>query len=140
MESTISRGSKVRDVIISKGFSLKFVGQKLKKSRGTISLWVRNEELDYKYIKMIGDVIHHDFSLEFPEMKSSKPWLSIDEKDQKIKDLEGQVSFWSKEVYRMKMAYEELTEKYNMQLAQQNGNSLLMAAEPMEGWEKKKGA
>lgn len=139
MKNEIPRGERVKAVIKSSGFNVSFLAKKLKVHRSTIYTWFEDDNLDFDKIKEIGNAITHDFSKEFPMMASEKPWLNYDEKDQKIKELEDQVSFWSQEVYRMKKAYEALSEKYNMLLAQQN-NNLLVAAEPLESWEKKKGA
>jgi hypothetical protein len=139
MKNVVPRGERVKAVIKQSGIPVSVIAKKIKKTRSTIHLWFHEDDLDFEKIKEIGDAINYDFSADFPQMKIETPWLTADNKDVKIKELQDKVDFFTDEALRLSKAYKQLEEKYNILLAQQNGN-LSVAAEPLESWEKKKGA
>lgn len=142
MKNETPRGERVKAVIKSLGINSQTVAKKTGIHRTTLNNYYNTDDLSYETIKRIGNAINYDFSQIFPEMVNELPWLSNDDKDARIKELEGKVAFYTDEAYRLAMAYKKLEYDYNMlknRVDQQN-STLLMAAEPMEGWEKKKGA
>ena len=64
----IHRGQIVENVVRRSGFSLTKLASKLEISRNTLYNKFRNANLSYRLIQEIGQAIHYDFSLDFPEM------------------------------------------------------------------------
>lgn len=142
MKNETPRGERVKAVIKSLGISSQTVAKKVGIHRTTMNNYYNTDELSFDIIKKIGNAINYDFSQVFPEMAKEKPWLSIDDKDARIKELEGKVAFFTDETYRLTMAYKKLEYEYTIlkNKLEQANNGLQIAAEPNDGWEKKKGA
>ncbi|ACE06260.1 hypothetical protein Aasi_0893 [Candidatus Amoebophilus asiaticus 5a2] len=64
----IHRGQIVEKVVRRSGFSLTKLAAKLEISRNTLYNKFNNANLSYRLIQEIGQAIHYDFSLDFPEM------------------------------------------------------------------------
>lgn len=134
MNKITHRGAHVRDVIILKGYSILGVANKVSKYRTTLTKWFTQEDLDYKFIKIIGDAIDYDFSEDFPEMTVNYSHKKNYAKEKSIRELEEKLKFWQDEVYRMSIANKALEQK----IEELEGD--LQLAEPKNNWEKKKGA
>lgn len=135
MKKITHRGAHVRDVIILNGYTIQGVANKLGKYRTTLTKWFTQEDLDYKYIKLIGDAINYDYTSDFPEMEGIYSHKKNYTKEKNLREAEDKLKFWMDEVYRLSMANKALEQR----IEELEGN-LQIAAEPKEGWEKKKGA
>ncbi|MEL6152980.1 MAG: hypothetical protein AAFQ78_03035, partial [Bacteroidota bacterium] len=65
------RGEIVETIVRRSGYSIKSLAQKLRVSRNTIYNKFREQDLSYEFIANVGDVIHYDFTTDFPEIKTS---------------------------------------------------------------------
>ena len=70
-QDLIHRGNIVRAKIKDCGYDYIDVYEHklLKMSQPTFNKHMSNPKLGYKQIRIIGEIIHHDFSKEFPEMR-----------------------------------------------------------------------
>lgn len=70
-QDIIHRGNIVRAKIKDCGYDYKDVYEhpSINWSQPTFNKHMDNPKLGYKQIRLIGEVIHHDFSKEFPEMR-----------------------------------------------------------------------
>ena len=70
-QDLIHRGNIVRAKIKDCGYDYNDVYEHelLNWSQPTFNKHMNNPKLGYKQIRLIGEIIHHDFSKEFPEMK-----------------------------------------------------------------------
>lgn len=135
MKTEVSRGERLRDVIKQSGMTVSFIASKLKITRSTIHTWMNDDELDFKKIKKIGDVINYDFSKDFPEMKSEAPWLISSNTNERIIELEKQLKFWQDQFYQQSMRTIELES-----LVKRAETNLMIAAEEEVKYERTKGA
>lgn len=129
------RGARVKAVIKEQGLTLTGVAKKLHIHRVTMSNWLEEDELDYKKIKKIGELLNYDFSKDFPEMKSEAPWLISSNTNERVIELEQQVKFWQDEVYKLSMKCIKLENEIK-----DRDVKLIIAAEAEAKFERKKGA
>jgi DNA-binding XRE family transcriptional regulator len=93
----IHRGSIVEKTIRKSGYSITKLAKKIGISRNTFYNKFKNPDLSYNFIMEIGRIIHHDFTIDFPEIKEEVDLL---EKDQ------------TKELWEIERKYAELLEKH----------------------------
>ena len=65
----IHRGQIVEKIVRKSGYSLTKLADKLKISRNTLYNRFDNANLGYRFIIEVGNIIHYDFTIDFPEMK-----------------------------------------------------------------------
>lgn len=64
------RGQLVEKIIRKSGFSLTRLSKKLDISRNTLYNRFENPNLGYRFIMEVGNAIHYDFTIDFPNMKA----------------------------------------------------------------------
>lgn len=64
------RGEILEKVVRKSGYPIKAVAARLGISRNTIYNRFRAHDLSYEFILKVGDIIHYDFSHEYPEMST----------------------------------------------------------------------
>jgi hypothetical protein len=100
------RGHIVEKIVRKSGYSLTKLADKLEISRNTLYNRFDNANLGYRFIMDVGNIIHYDFTLDFPEMKK-EPSLIEDystftsRKEDKAADL-----------WRIEAKYTHLLERY----------------------------
>jgi transcriptional regulator with XRE-family HTH domain len=65
------RGEILESVIRRSGYSLKSLAEKLGISRNTIYNKFKEYDLSYDFIVRVGELIHYDFTYEYPEIKTT---------------------------------------------------------------------
>lgn len=68
MKVTVHRGEVIRDAIKASGVAVGVVAEKLGVSRKTLYNKFKETGIPYSFILRLGEVIHHDFSEEFPHL------------------------------------------------------------------------
>jgi len=99
------RGEIVEDVIRKSGFSLKKLSERLGVSRHTLYNRFKEPELGYEFIIAVGNIIHYNFTLEFPELQAE-----ISEMDERPM---GYVDRDAIELLKLKRKYTGQLERYN---------------------------
>ena len=92
------RGKIFEAVVRKCGYPLKTLAAKLGISRNTIYNKFKEYDLSYDFILEVGELIHYDFSYEYPEMKAT---VSIN-KNQQVAEL-----WW------LERKYTRLLERYH---------------------------
>lgn len=64
----MKKGEIVEQVIRRSYVNLSDLARKLRVSRRTLYNWFSQDDLDIEVVSRIGDIIHHDFSKDFPEL------------------------------------------------------------------------
>lgn len=96
------RGEIVEEVFRKSGYSIKALAEKLEVSRNTIYNKFREHDLSYEFIAKVGHVIHYDFTVDFPEIKTNLP-LSVDH--------------FTAQKWRLEKKYTRMLERYNRLLS-----------------------
>jgi transcriptional regulator with XRE-family HTH domain len=65
------RGEILEAVIRRSGYSLKAIAERLGVSRNTIYNKFKEHDLSYDFIVRVGQLIHYDFTYEYPEIKTT---------------------------------------------------------------------
>ncbi len=65
----LHRGQKVEKIVRRSGYPLTRLASKLGISRNTLYNRFENPNLGYRFIMEVGNVIHYDFTTDFPHMK-----------------------------------------------------------------------
>ena len=65
------RGKILEAVLKQSGYPLKVLAEKLGISRNTIYNKFKEYNLSYDFIVRVGELIHYDFTYEYPEIKST---------------------------------------------------------------------
>lgn len=99
------RGEIVEGAVRKSGFSIKKLAERLKISRNTIYNRFSEPTLDYEFILQISNVIHYDFSRDFPEIKHE-----IEKADEPPSQY---VDRGAAELLALKDKYANLLERYN---------------------------
>ena len=95
------RGEILEAVVRKSGYSLKVLAQKLGISRNTIYNKFKAHDLSYEFIVRVGEVIHYDFTYEYPEIKAT---VNIDTPQHVAK------------LWWLERKYTRLLEQYNQML------------------------
>ena len=118
------RGQIVEKIIRKSGYKLVKLAEKLDITRNTLYNKFKNPNLNYRFIMRVGNVIHYDFTIDFPEIKQ-QPNL-ITENTRSILDKEDT----SSHLYKLEIKYTHLLEKYTrlfeklIKIANENENEL----------------
>jgi predicted transcriptional regulator len=96
------RGEILETVIRRSGYSLKKLAERLGVSRNTIYNKFKEYDLSYDFIVRVGELIHYDFTYEYPEMKTT---VRIDAKQNLAK------------LWWLERKYTRLLEHYNQLLS-----------------------
>jgi len=96
------RGEILETVVRKSGYSLKVLADKLGVSRNTIYNKFKEHDLSYDFIIKVGELIHYDFTYEYPELKTS---VSIDRNQ------------YAAELWWLEKKYIRLLERYNQLLS-----------------------
>ena len=102
----IHRGQIVEKIVRKTGYSLTKLAERLDVSRNTLYNRFNNANLGYRFIMEVGNVIHYDFTLDFPEMKKQPDLIS----ENKI--FTAGKEDRSAELWRLEGKYASLLEKY----------------------------
>jgi len=102
----IHRGQIVEKIVRKSGYSLTKLAEKLEISRNTLYNRFDNANLGYRFIMDVGNIIHYDFTLDFPEMKKEPSLMGdhsmlIPRREDKAADL-----------WRIEGKYTHLLERY----------------------------
>jgi len=71
------RGEILEAVVRKSGYPLKTIAARLGISRNTIYNKFKEHDLSYDFIVRVGELLHYDFTYEYPEIKTT---VSIDKK------------------------------------------------------------
>ncbi|WP_162054322.1 helix-turn-helix domain-containing protein [Pontibacter pamirensis] len=71
IKTGIHRGEIIKDAIKASGVAVGVVAEKLGISRKTLYNKFKESSIPYSFILKLGEVIHHDFSLEFPHLSKT---------------------------------------------------------------------
>ncbi len=105
--NNIHRGEIVEKIVRKSGYSLSKLAKKLTISRNTLYNRFKNPHLKYHFIRKVGETIHYNFTIDFPEMKEE---LGLTEADVPPLDYgENQSAL----LWRLETKYSKLLEKYN---------------------------
>ena len=126
MTGTVHRGEIIKDAIKASGVAIGAVADKLGVSRKTLYNKFKESSIPYSFILRLGEVIHHDFSEEFPHLgknvkKEVKPLqapqnnnllLPFDGEPQEISK-PGSMKECEAELLSLQRKYIALLEKFN---------------------------
>lgn len=71
MKNNTHRGEIIRDAIKSSGVAIGVVAEKLGVSRKTLYNKFKEASIPYSFILRLGEVIHYDFSQDFPNLSKN---------------------------------------------------------------------
>ena len=71
MKNNTHRGEVIKDAIKASGVAIGVVAEKLGVSRKTLYNKFKESSIPFSFILRLGEVIHHDFSQEFPHLSKS---------------------------------------------------------------------
>ncbi|WP_347158103.1 helix-turn-helix domain-containing protein [Pontibacter chitinilyticus] len=71
MKGSVHRGEIIKEAIKASGVAIGVVAEKLGVSRKTLYNKFKETTIPYSFILRIGEVIHHDFSQEFPHLSKT---------------------------------------------------------------------
>ncbi|MGI2298412.1 helix-turn-helix domain-containing protein [Candidatus Cardinium hertigii] len=91
------RGEIIENVVRRSGISISVLAEKIGISRNTLYNRFKEQNLSYDFILTLGKVLHYNFAVHFPEMKSDRT-LPDDA---------------CAELFQLEQKYESLLEKYN---------------------------
>mmetsp|Transcript_974 Transcript_974/g.2383 ORF Transcript_974/g.2383 Transcript_974/m.2383 type:complete len:148 (+) Transcript_974:3666-4109(+) len=100
------RGEVVESVVRRSGFSLKKLSERLGISRNTLYNRFQEAELGDEFITSVGDIIHYNFSIDFPDLRQGTSKMVS----------EGPLGYADRnaiELLRLEKKYMELLERYN---------------------------
>jgi hypothetical protein len=103
------RGQIVEKAVRKSGYSLTKLAKSLAISRNTLYNRFENPNLGYRFIADIGDIIHYDFTIEFPDIRSEIE--TGDDEDTRFIERE------TVELIKLDNKYIRLLEKYNKLLS-----------------------
>lgn len=92
------RGEVLENIIRRSGYSIKTLAERLGVSRNTVYNKFKEHNLSYEFIMQVGDVIHYDFTYDYPEMSTI---------------VSGEVNEYAAELWRTEQKYTRLLEHYN---------------------------
>jgi plasmid maintenance system antidote protein VapI len=96
------RGKILEGVVRKSGYSLKALAEKLGISRNTIYNKFKEHDLSYDFIVRVGEVIHYDFTYEYPEITTT---VSINKNQHVV------------ELWQLERKYTHLLERYDKLLS-----------------------
>lgn len=91
------RGEIIENVVRRSGISISVLAGKMGISRNTLYNRFKEKHLSYDFILTLGTVLHYNFSVHFPEIKSDR----VFPEDARA------------ELFQLEQKYESLLEKYN---------------------------
>ena len=71
MTTDMHRGEIIKEAIKTSGIAMGVVAEKMGISRKTLYNKFKESAIPYSFILRLGEVIHHDFSKEFPHLNKS---------------------------------------------------------------------
>jgi hypothetical protein len=104
----IHRGQIVEKIIRKSGYSITKLANKLGVTRNTLYNRFNNPNLGYRFIVEIGTVVHHDFTMEFPEIKDEVELMG----EVPLRSIDRETS----ELWKVETKYIALLEQYNKML------------------------
>jgi predicted transcriptional regulator len=102
-------GQIIEYVVRRKGYNLTALSLALDINRRSIYNWFQDKNLKIKYIHKIGNIINHDFSVEFPEFSITTNFEPEKIKKESPSVIEANINY--------QLKYIELLEKFNGLLA-----------------------
>ncbi|PRY05696.1 regulatory Fis family protein [Pontibacter ummariensis] len=127
IKSSTHRGEIIRDAIKASGVAVGIVAEKLGISRKTLYNKFKESSIPYSFILKLGEVIHHDFSQEFPHLSktvkkelpkapsssSSNLLLPFDGEPQETAYRPNNTKEYEQELVTLQRKYITLLEKFN---------------------------
>lgn len=101
------RGEIIRKAVYESGYSITKLALKVGKSRRWMYQMFEKRNVSLDLVLSIGTIIHHDFSNEIKELRSSNSVLN--EPQAEYKKIDSEVEYW-------KTKYMDLLEEYNQLL------------------------
>lgn len=71
IKTNTHRGEVIRDAIKASGVAIGVVAEKMNISRKTLYNKFKESSIPYSFILKLGEVIHHDFSQDFPHLSKT---------------------------------------------------------------------
>lgn len=110
------RGKILEQAVRKSGFAISQLAKKLDYDRTSVYRHFETDDLDYRIIAQYGQMLHHDFSAEFPEMES----YMVERKDpllvhgpQSMTDAIGEIDRWRSKYIDLLEQFTELMAKHN---------------------------
>jgi len=101
------RGEIIKEAIYQSGYSITKLAGRLGKSRRWMYLQFENSNVSLDLILQIGEIIHHDFSNDFKELKTKSKVIN----DPKNIHSNEEVEFWKNKYLTLLEEYTELLKK-----------------------------
>ena len=101
------RGEIIKKAIYQSGYSITKLAERMGKSRRWMYLQFENSTISLDLIIQIGEIIHHDFSNDFKELKNSSKAVN----DLKNLYSNEEVEFWKNKYLSLLEEYTELLKK-----------------------------
>lgn len=71
IKTNTHRGEVIRDAVKASGVAIGVVAEKMSISRKTLYNKFKESSIPYSFILKLGEVIHHDFSQDFPHLSKT---------------------------------------------------------------------
>ena len=115
------QGEILQEAIKNSGISITRIVEELGITRPTIYRKFKDETVDYNFVKRIGEIINHDFSIEFTAAQQSSllfvtplPKLNVTNSvTSRVTTLPNTDSDHSKQLFALQIKYIALLEAYN---------------------------
>ncbi len=101
------RGEIIKKAIYQSGYSITKLAERMGKSRRWMYLQFENSTISLDLIIQIGEIIHHDFSNDFKELKNNSKAVN----DLKNLYSNEEVEFWKNKYLSLLEEYTELLKK-----------------------------
>ena len=101
------RGEIIKEAVYQSGYSITKLAIRLGKSRRWMYLQFENSNVSLDLILQIGEIIHHDFSTDFKELKINSKVMN----DPKNSYSNDEVEFWKNKYLTLLEEYTELLKK-----------------------------
>jgi len=98
------RGEIIKEAIYQSGYSITKLAERLGKSRRWMYLQFENSNVSLDLILQIGEIIHHDFSNDFKELKNTLKVVN----DPINSYSDNEVEFWKNKYLKLLEEYTEL--------------------------------
>ncbi|RZK24587.1 MAG: hypothetical protein EOO63_17065 [Hymenobacter sp.] len=116
------RGEIVRHAVDASGFKLRKIYEALGKSRPTLDRYFDKPDLDWDIVEQIGEIIRHDFSQNFKELKApplvaAEPLVAYRTVDS-LEDCQARLLLLHEQFAEKVRQYDELKTRYDALLAE----------------------
>ena len=98
------RGEIIKEAVYQSGYSITKLADRLGKSRRWMYLQFENSNVSLDLILQISEIIHHDFSNDFKELKNTSKIIN----DPKNSYTDDEAEFWKNKYLKLLEEYMEL--------------------------------